>query len=189
MPINWERSSPKNCSSQLWSWGYEYPIKTNQRVITMAKSTSGNPSFEQVLRKMSPDVVATLTPEQVAEFQHAFRSMQASKHAIDLRLLIPFPNRGFYLVIFAGRERRSLERLRSENPRYLYSAAIGILSLFGLLAAVTVPSVLWLTTLTAKEEQIRPTAIPWLQDQKSCEATGRTWQDGNCWEKEWSHLY
>lgn len=158
-------------------------------MTTMAKITGGNPSFEQILRKMSPAVVATLTPEQTTELQRVIRGMQSSKHAIDLRLLIPFPKRGFYLVILAGRERRSVERLRAENPRYLFSAAAGVLATFGLLIAVTVPSILWLTTLTAKEEQIRPTAIPWLQDQKSCEATGRFWKDDNCWEKEWSHLY
>jgi hypothetical protein len=148
-------------------------------------------SFDYILRRMSPDVVKTFTSVQLEELQRAVQAAQPSKHDVDLRFSIPFPRRGFYFVIFAGRERRSIERLRAENPHYPYTAAAGILVLIGLLASVTVPTILWLTALGAKSQQdtIHPTAIPWLQDKESCQATRREWRDGKCWEKEWSHLY
>jgi hypothetical protein len=150
-----------------------------------------NSHFERILRRMSPDVAATLTPTQLAELQSAFQSMQPGKHAIDLRVSIPFPGRGFYFVFLAGRERRSVERLRAENPHYLYHSALAILVLTGVLAALVVPAYLWLLQLNTEQntEPAHPTAIPWLQDQQSCEKTGREWQEGKCWEREWSHMF
>lgn len=139
---------------------------------------------------MSPEIAATFTDSQLVELQRVMRN-SASRHAIDIRLTIPFPKRGFYFVIFAGRERRSIERLRAENPHYVYTALIGLLSAFGFLAAITVPSVLGIMALSAQSQQaeIHPTAIPWLQDQQSCEQTGREWKDDHCWDREWSHKF
>lgn len=157
----------------------------------MSKPTKHNSSFDRILRRMSPEVIETLTPIQLEELQRAVRAVQPGKHAIDIRLSIPFPGRGFYFVIFAGRERRSIERLRAENPHYPYTAAAGVLTIIGLLAIVTVPTILWLIPMGSKSEQdyIHPTAIPWLQDEPSCQTTGREWREGKCWEQEWSHTH
>jgi len=139
---------------------------------------------------MPSEVVGSLTPIQIEALRTAISGVQSSKHALDLRLTIPFPRRGFYLVLFGGRERRSIKRLR-ESPNYIYSTLLGSLLLLALLAGVTVPGILWLMRATTQSQQseIHPTAIPWLQDQKSCEQTGRTWQEDSCLEQEWSHTY
>lgn len=154
----------------------------------LAKRTSSQ--FEQVLRRMSPEIATSFTPDQLAELQRVMRNSY-SKHPIDIRLTIPFPKRGFYFVLFAGRERRSIERLRAENPHYVYTAVLGLFVALGSLTALTVPSVLWIMSWNAKSQyaEIHPTAIPWLQDQQSCEKTGREWQDDHCWEEEWSHNF
>jgi hypothetical protein len=148
-------------------------------------------AFEQLLQRLSPEIVASLTPTQMEALQSASRGIQTGNHAVDLRLILPFPGRGFYVVLLGGRERRSIKRLRAEHPRYLYSTLLGGLALLGLLAAITVPTVLWLAQVNTAGQQsaVHPTAIPWLQDQQSCEATGRIWQQEECWEREWSHLF
>ena len=139
---------------------------------------------------MPSEVVASLTPSQLEALRSVIPEGQSSKHALDLRLTIPFPGRGFYLVLFGGRERRSIKRLR-ESPNYIYSTLLGSLVLLALLAGVTVPGILWLMRANSESQQseIHPTAITWLQDQKACEETGRTWQEGRCLEHEWSHTY
>ena len=146
-------------------------------------------TFEQTLQRMPSEGVASLTPSQREALRTVIPGGQSSKHALDLRLTIPFPGRGFYLVLFGGRERRSIKRLR-ENPNY-YSTLLGSLVLLALLAGVTVPGILWLMRANSESQQseIHPTAIPWLQDQKACEETGRIWQEDSCLEHEWSHTY
>ncbi|MBW4468197.1 MAG: hypothetical protein KME07_22450 [Pegethrix bostrychoides GSE-TBD4-15B] len=153
--------------------------------------TPRNLSSDQLLQRMPPEVVSSLTPTQLEAFRSAFRGVQAGNHAHDLRLTIPFPGRGFYIVLLGGRERRSIQRLRAENMHHPYSTLFGSLALLSLLAAITVPSILWLVRVNAEGQQseIQPTAIPWLQDRQSCEATDRTWQDDKCWDQEWSHMF
>jgi hypothetical protein len=153
----------------------------------MTHSAKSNPVLERLIKRMPSDVVASLSPAQLEALGLACRSETARRHAVDLRLTLPFPGRGFYLVVLAGRERRSAKRLR-EDSSYLYTSVLGSLALVGLLVAVTVPSILWITAWNAKEqtEKSHPTSIPWLLDKQSCEATGRYWQDARCWDDEWS---
>ncbi|AOX03606.1 hypothetical protein BJP34_32990 [Moorena producens PAL-8-15-08-1] len=32
-----------------------------------------------------------------------------------------------------------------------------------------------------------PTSIPWINDSYNCEATGRAWEQGECWDYEHNH--
>ncbi len=153
----------------------------------MANSSKSNPVLERLLKRMPSDVVASFTPSQFEALRAACHSETARKHAVDLRFTLPFPRRSFYLVMLAGRERRSAKRLR-EDRSYIYTSLLGSLVLIGLLAAVTVPSILWIMSWNAEEQtkQAHPTSIPWLLDRQSCEATGRYWQDARCWDDKWS---
>ncbi|MFM7427235.1 MAG: hypothetical protein ACKO7W_19925 [Elainella sp.] len=151
----------------------------------MAHSAKSNPALERLLKRMPSDVVASFTPSQLEALSSACRSETARRHTLDLRLTFPFPGRGFYLVMLAGRERRSNKRLKEGN--YIYTSVLGSLILIGALAAVTVPSIMWISTWNSKQEAQKdhPASIPWLLDKQSCEATGREWRDTRCWDNEY----
>lgn len=153
----------------------------------MTDAAKPNPALERLLKRMPSDLVASFTPSQLEALSSACRSETARKHSLDLRLTLPLPGRGFYLVVLAGRERRSTQRLRQDS-NYLYTSVFGSLVLVGILAAIAVPSILWVSSWNAKEktEASHPTSIPWLLDRQSCEATGRYWRDTRCWDDEWS---
>ncbi|MGG6270954.1 hypothetical protein ACQ4M3_42070 [Leptolyngbya sp. AN03gr2] len=38
----------------------------------------------------------------------------------------------------------------------------------------------------SSQDEIHPTAIPWLQSEEACRKTGRTWKDETCWDHEHS---
>jgi hypothetical protein len=152
----------------------------------MKSSPKSDSLFEQITARMSPEAVAKFTPSQLEDLKQACRQLSWKKHAVDVRVSIPLPGRGFYFVFLAGPERRSLQRLRAENPFYPYGVIAGCL---GLLAAAGVGvNFLWNSwlqpTLATDVSTMHETAIPWLQSKVSCEGTGRIWRDSTCWDKQ-----
>jgi hypothetical protein len=149
-----------------------------------------NPLFEKIFHRLPPDISQTFTPAQQEALQQAIVQIKADRHPIDIRLSVPFLGKGFYLVILAGTERRSLKRLRAEDPYYILKA-IGYLSGATLLAAIMIFALFWLTHQAAKptSETSYPTAIPWIDNEAECHHTGRTWHEQKCWDSEWSHKF
>lgn len=58
------------------------------------------------LRRVSPEVAASFTPDQLAAVQHAFGMRYAMDHAVDVRRTMSLPWGRFYLVLLGGRDRR-----------------------------------------------------------------------------------
>ena len=44
-------------------------------------------------------------------------------------------------------------------------------------------------TAVKDNQEISPTAIPWIKTKEQCLKTDRVWQDGECLDSEWSHLF
>lgn len=143
--------------------------------------------FEQVLANLPEEVAQTLTDAQLIALRQSFRGLVWKKHPVDVRLSLPWPNRGFYLVILAGPEQRSRERLRAESRHYSYAGLGLILLITTVLGAIattlfiTVIQPSWTFIQTAPSH---PTALPWLRSQRACENTGREWRQEQCWDRE-----
>ena len=71
---------------------------------------------ELVLRRMSPDILQSLTTEQVAAIRNAASSARARRHPIDARFGLRLPLLGrSYLVVLVGRDMRSPRRLVADR--------------------------------------------------------------------------
>lgn len=40
-----------------------------------------------------------------------------------------------------------------------------------------------------EKQNIHRTSIPWLENRKDCEHTGRTWEGGKCWDSEHDMMF
>jgi len=143
-------------------------------------------SFEQIVARISPEVKATLSPDQLDALKLAFRQVNwKNNHSIDIRLSIPGFPRGFYIVFLAGKERRSPQRLRAKTSTPRRRALTRLAAFAILLAGCTAIGYgsIRFALAASQRDKVHPTAIPWLQTQASCEETGRTWDEGKCWDE------
>lgn len=74
-----------------------------------------DPFIADFLARQTPDVAASFTPEQLQAIKLSFGARQWRDHTLDLRRSIKLFGSRFYVVLLAGRERRTYERLRTEG--------------------------------------------------------------------------
>jgi hypothetical protein len=71
---------------------------------------------EVVLRRLPPDVLHSLTTEQVAAIRNAASSARARRHPIDARFGMRLPLLGrSYLVLLIGKDMRSPKRRAADR--------------------------------------------------------------------------
>ncbi len=97
--------------------------------MTVASGAAGDGAAD-LLKRLPRDVAATFTTEQLAALE---RAVAPSRHAVDIRLSLPFLGRRRYVVLLAGRERRPRARLEA----YRRSHALWTLSNIALFAVLT----------------------------------------------------
>lgn len=71
--------------------------------------------FVDLFQQLSPDVAASFTNAQLDAVKRAFAVRSRSKHPINIRLSLPGLRRRYYLVVLAGKERRSTEQRWAES--------------------------------------------------------------------------
>lgn len=71
------------------------------------------PMFENFFAQISPEIAATFTDEQVQALARVFAARQSYKHFVDIRLSLPLLR--CYIVVLAGREKRSAKRLQQDR--------------------------------------------------------------------------
>ncbi|WP_071518511.1 hypothetical protein [Geitlerinema sp. PCC 9228] len=143
----------------------------------------------RILQQLPPEITASFTSEQLQAIKQAFGNDQWQQHPVDIRTTISLVGLKFYLVILAGREKRSRDRLRQEREWHPVWKPGNIAVLFGF---CSVPIVIMWVILALLKSPIRavshphPTSIPWLTTQEECEKTGRTWSqlESKCWDSE-----
>ena len=69
-----------------------------------------DPFLQQMFARMSPGAKFTFTPAQIDEIKKAFSARSFTSHAVDVRHSVSVFGKSYYLVILAGRERRSAPR-------------------------------------------------------------------------------
>lgn len=70
--------------------------------------------FVDLFQRLSPEIAASFTNYQLDAVKRAFATRSRSKHPIDIRLSLPGLRQRYYLVVLAGKERRSAERRGTE---------------------------------------------------------------------------
>ncbi|MEH2412291.1 hypothetical protein [Nostoc sp.] len=158
-----------------------------------------DPIFERLFSKISPKIADSFTDEQLKAIQRGFGSQAGSRHSLDIRVSVPIPGLRFYLVLLAGSERRSQQRLQNEKGRYPLFNAGNIIFLTGFLTILlscsfTIFPFLWssftsLASFTSISTSPYPTSIPWIFDKSECEHTNRTWSNQKCWDDQHSPTF
>ncbi len=87
--------------------------------VTSARSTSleavnWHPALQRLVSRLPAGVAATLSTEQLRALSAATQPAP-SHHRIEYRVSVGLFRRRYYLTVFAGRDRRTLERLRREG--------------------------------------------------------------------------
>ena len=104
----------------------------------------GDPFFEQFYSRVPRAVAGSFTPAQLDAIKLAFGARTWGTHAVDVRLSFPFLWHRHYLLVLAGRERRSTFRRTRERPRHplvtignaIATMLFGLLCLGPMLAAL-----------------------------------------------------
>ncbi|MBO3458095.1 hypothetical protein G7B40_034760 [Aetokthonos hydrillicola Thurmond2011] len=150
--------------------------------------------FAEFLAKIDPEIADTFTDEQLDAIKEAFGSRSWNRHPIDVRVSVPIPGIPFYLVLLAGSERRSKQRLRSEKGLYPLWTPSNIIFMIGFIIVLSVSG---LTTLSFVFSSLsytynsspHPASIPWLENKSDCQHTGRIWEHGKCWDYEHNPMF
>jgi hypothetical protein len=147
-----------------------------------------DPFFQNFFADIPPELGHGFSDEQLNAVKQAFGARSWGSHPVDIRMSSPIPLLRFYLVLLAGRERRSRERLRSQKNMYpLWTPAnIIAIAIFGAMVATSAIALfsLLFSTLSPVTNTTHPALIPWLDTPESCEQTGRIWQDNQCWDRK-----
>lgn len=148
----------------------------------MKSTLHANPSFEQFFAQISPEIAATFTDEQVQAIAKVFAARPSSKHPVDIRLSLPLIR--CYLVVLAGRERRSVNRMQAEkasHPIWTPFNTLAIATFFALLVGS------WAGILYGTYELSRyflsspsySTSSGWINNQNRSEkSSGTRWNEG-----------
>jgi len=71
---------------------------------------------EVVLRRLPPDILQSLSGEQLSAIRHAASSARARRHPIDARFGLRLPLLGHsYLVVLVGKDMRSPKRRAADR--------------------------------------------------------------------------
>jgi hypothetical protein len=74
----------------------------------MLMAPDPDPFLQHMFARMSPGAKFLFTPDQIAEIRKAFSARRCGNHALDCRHSIRLFGKSYYLILLAGRERRSV---------------------------------------------------------------------------------
>ncbi|MBN3872106.1 hypothetical protein [Nostoc sp. JL33] len=124
----------------------------------LTKYSSKNDTFlQQFFACIPPEVVATFTDAQLTELQKVFKERVSKRHAVDIRLSIPFIKKRFYAVFLLGKEKRSKQNRKDTifkpvNSIFLIRYSLVLIPLL-LAALYIVEMILGINTFPNKEIQ------------------------------------
>ncbi len=148
----------------------------------MKLSNSAPISSDSLLARMAPEEAATFSPAQVQALQVA---LTPRRHPVNIRLSLPLGITRVYLVLLAGTELRSPDRLRQAAAQHPLWTPMNMLVIagttaFGILALLAMVQLTNTDLSKVFNPKAAPAGIPFKADRSSCEASGRTWREGSC---------
>ncbi|ESA33411.1 hypothetical protein N836_21385 [Leptolyngbya sp. Heron Island J] len=155
--------------------------------------------IKRILDQLPPEERYSFSEHQIEALHRSALSLPKANHIVNIRWSIPFPGKGFYLVFFAGKERRSRKRLLADGdfqllPRIvlILSSLLGCAIIFGLAYSQRILAISRQNSvyeLDQPSETIHPTTVPFKYDQEQCETSFREWVDGECVDYEHHHTF
>lgn len=162
-------------------------------------TTQRHALVKHILEQLPPEQRYTFSDEQVDALHQSALALPKAKHAVNLRLSVPFPGKGFYLVFFAGEERRSRKRLMADRefqllPKLavLLVVLTGCATVFGVAYSqrkLAIAKQAEVASLEEPEETVHPTVVPFKYDRDQCEASGRLWRNDQCFDYQHDHTF
>ena len=155
-------------------------------------SPAAQKALERFIRTVPPEVANTFSEQQLDAILHFLDSLFWKRHPIDLRTSVPFLFKRFYIVLIAGSEKRSPQRLRDERDQTpIWTTANILLFLFLTTTGLFIFSAGILISranlsLPSLPNKTFPTIYPSKENEEDCEESGRTWRDGKCYDYEHS---
>jgi hypothetical protein len=83
-------------------------------LLAISDAVEGNEAYERWLRKIPKEILGEFTPLQLTAIELAMRQARP-RHWLHFRVSFPWLGQRTYVALMAGKERRSLERLRLEG--------------------------------------------------------------------------
>ena len=105
---------------------------TSESTVLTKVAAKNNGLFRAMLTRLPQHVRLGFTEEQLSALAEASRGLQWGQHPVDIRLSVPILMNRFYMVVIAGRERRSRERRDEERSRHPLRTAGNIAFFLGL---------------------------------------------------------
>lgn len=153
--------------------------------MTEKTSFTKNAALERFLKNLPENVASSFNAEQLQAMQNALQATQWRRHPVDIRLTVPLLWKKFYVVLVAGPERRSQQRLRSDrskNPIWTFRNVFFVLFLVcaGMLTSLGLFQVKSSSLKALDNLKVHPAGIPFKEDRTSCEESDRVWKNGEC---------
>ncbi|MEM9806427.1 MAG: hypothetical protein AAF959_14220 [Cyanobacteria bacterium P01_D01_bin.56] len=162
-------------------------------------ATQQHTLIKHILAELPLEQRYTFSNQQIEALHQAALTLPKAKHAINLRVSVPFPGKGFYMVFFAGQERRSRRRLLADRDFQLFPKILvllmillGCAKLVGLAHGqrmLAISEQREAVNFNDSSEMIHPTVVPFKQTREECETSGRDWKDGQCFDYGHSHTF
>ncbi|MEO0455203.1 MAG: hypothetical protein AAF152_01295 [Cyanobacteria bacterium P01_A01_bin.114] len=149
----------------------------------------------RILEQLPPTMQATLDTNQIVLLQKALVKYRRSRHMVDIRLPIPFPGGGLYVVFLLGRNQRARENLRADRQAktkgLLGRATLMASILVGCSAIVGLSQLYRLFSTSIHNQPViergpnfHPAEIPFKRNKQECEISGRQWKESQCIDAE-----
>lgn len=108
-------------------------------------ATHEDPFVTLFFSRIPEEVIPSFTPAQLDAVKRAFGARTVGAHAVDLRFSVPLLRGNAYVVLLAGRERRTADRLALERLfRPLWTATNALVAgMFMLMLVVALAAVLY----------------------------------------------
>jgi hypothetical protein len=157
-------------------------------------TTNVKVNVNNLLLELTPEIANTFTEQQIQAIEKSLRPREWSDaHPINLRVSVLFPPIKFYLVLLAGEERRSKQRLQYERSLYPFwnFPNICFLSIFFLVFFISSFYILFFSkSLINNHPNLAfPTSIPGVDNQEYCEQFNRRWENNKCWDNQHSPYF
>lgn len=104
-----------------------------------------DPFLRRFYERIPANMVPTFSDGQLDAIKRAFGSRTYGAHSVDIRLSIPFVSRSYYVVLLAGRERRSPRRIAWERrlrPLWTFGNSL-IVAVFLIMFCLSLATVLY----------------------------------------------
>lgn len=140
--------------------------------------------------RMDPQVASSFTENQRQALAVA---LAPRRHAVNLRLSVPYGLGRGYLVVLAGQERRDALRHPETAPHPLWTP-LALAILLGVMGS-GIAMFMGLLQVNAKQLSslgslsVAPAGIPFKADAQSCRESGRVWQENRCLDYEHDHTF